>query len=148
MEKIRFSYNQITQMCEGLAEEIERWEQKPTSIVGLIRGGCVPAVILSHLLGIPCKMLAYSSHNGFGDNQDAENQISDEIANAPNQLIVDDICDSGNTMKEVMDAIRIAGNRATSCTLIYRDHDKSKYEPDMYATRITTQSWVIFPWEK
>lgn len=150
MEKIRFTYNQITQMCEDLADDIRSWEPelKPTSIVGIIRGGCVPAVILSHLLGIPCKMLAYSSHNGFGDNQDADNHIPYDIVNTPGQLLVDDICDSGNTLKEIMEEICSAGNTAATCTMVFRDHDKSNYEPCSYGVRITTENWIVFPWEQ
>jgi hypoxanthine phosphoribosyltransferase len=145
--KIRYSYNQITQMCEDLAEIINDMDEaeKPKTIVGLIRGGCIPAVILSHLTKIPCKMLSYSSHQGFGGGEN-DNQIPGDILEGVMQLFVDDICDSGYTLKEVMEACG-EGMGNLSASLIYRDHTKSQFDPDMYATRITDSSWVVFPWE-
>lgn len=147
MERIKFSYNQITQMCEDLADIINGMDNadKPKVIVGLVRGGCVPAVILSHLVKIPCKMLSYSSHRGFGQGEN-ENEIPDDILEGTQQLFVDDICDSGYTLKEVMEACG-EGMGNLSASLIYRDHDKSQYVPDMYAHRITNGSWIQFPWE-
>lgn len=147
MEKIRFTYNQITQMCEDLADIVRGMdkEDKPTVIIGLIRGGCVPAVILSHMLKLPCKMLAYSSDRGFGGGEN-DNQIPMDVLEGVRQLFVDDICDSGYTLLEVMESCG-PGMGNQSAALIYRDHDKSQFTPDMYATRITNDRWVVFPWE-
>lgn len=150
MQKIRFSYNQITQMCEELAEKIQALpkEEQPEVIIGIVRGGAVPAVILSHMLKLPVKMLHYSSVRGCGDDLNHDNQIPADILAAPRQLFVDDICDSGYTLKEIFNALdENVCDLTNMATLIYRDHDKSVFEPMLYATRITTDHWIDFPWE-
>ena len=84
------------------------------SVYGIPRGGLIPAVALSHYLELP--LVDKPNHNS---------------------LIVDDIADSGKTMKDY-------GDNWTA-TIYY--YDKSVFEPDfwMYAKK---KEWVVFPWER
>ena len=72
----------------------------PKIVVGIKRGGLVPAVALSHKLRVPCEVLDWQTRDGF------DQIVSDKIRelyekHTSNILVVDDIVDSGKTLKEV-----------------------------------------------
>jgi xanthine phosphoribosyltransferase len=86
---------------------------RPDYIVGVTRGGAIPAVILSHLLDIPMRPLEVSLRDGgecvsdLGMAEDALGYVPSEeqavinsrwdISKKKNILIVDDINDTGAT---------------------------------------------------
>ena len=57
----------------------------------------------------------------------------------PNTLVVDDICDSGETLKKVPGVY--------TATLHYKK--SAIVKPTLYAKLIETEdNWVIYPWER
>lgn len=94
-----------------------RMRERYQSIYGILRGGLVIAVRLSHLLGVP---LIRNKRLIEGDT-----------------LIVDDVADSGHTLKE----FSITNSTAT----LYRKN-KTKVEPN-YCVR-TINKYIVFPWEQ
>ena len=82
VQKVFISWGDINAAVEILAGRITSSGLKLAAIGGLPRGGLVPAVMLSHKMGVPFVSQA-------------------NIAKVPgNILIVDDICDSGETLKQ------------------------------------------------
>ena len=66
----------MSQLVDTLCEKITNELPEVTSIHGIARGGLIPAVMISHKLGLPW---------------------SDRIL--PTTLVIDDIADSGHTLK-------------------------------------------------
>ena len=68
-------------------------------VIGLLRGGYIPAEALSRSLDIPLVLTKITSYN----NRIQGNMIISEIINERhikgNVLVVDDLIDSGNTLK-------------------------------------------------
>ena len=97
------------------------------NIYGLPRGGLIPAVMLSHQLGIPM----------------AKGDIG------PNTLIVDDICDSGETLdkfvKKYQTLYSFPFNLKTA-VLHYKPHT-SCFEPTLYSEKWNKDVWLVYPWE-
>tara|TARA_R100001480_G_scaffold2588_1_gene7223 strand:- start:586 stop:1041 length:456 start_codon:yes stop_codon:yes gene_type:complete len=97
------------------------------NIYGLPRGGLIPAVMLSHQLGIPM----------------AKGDIG------PNTLIVDDICDSGETLdkfvKKYQTLYSFPFNLKTA-VLHYKPHT-SCFEPTFNAKKWDKDDWLVYPWE-
>ena len=89
-------------------------------IYGLKRGGLIPAVMLSHMTGITM-INDCSSYNAW--------QI----------LIVDDICDSGKTLSEML-----APN--PTAVLHYKPHT-ANITPNFYASKFGSNDWIVYPWE-
>jgi hypoxanthine phosphoribosyltransferase len=148
------------QLAEGSADivtqmAIHGWSD-PEYIVGLTRGGLVPAVSISHITNIPMIAVNYSSVAGRGDNRNHANALpaiyghtvsgTGKQPEMPELLIVDDICDSGQTMKEVFDHYSNQGHRVWTASLYYKEG--AVITPDFYWQKIPEESpWIIFPFE-
>jgi xanthine phosphoribosyltransferase len=121
----------LTGIVAKLCREITNSNWKPDYIVGLTRGGLVPAVMISHYFNIPMHTLSVSLRDSAIDSEsnlwmaedalgpqtperyiDNENDIGGILGSAAdllelgstykNILIVDDINDSGATINWIM----------------------------------------------
>ena len=81
---VNYSWNNIEELIHSIRREVGIY--KPTHIVGVARGGLIPAVMLSHMLNIPMETLGVS----FRDNKATHHTKFKPIDDA-RYLIVDDI---------------------------------------------------------
>ena len=70
MNKLYLNWKTIDQYCNKLAIQILKSEWKPDYIVGIGRGGLVPAVILSHILEVPMHSLKVTLRDGAEEDCD------------------------------------------------------------------------------
>ena len=101
-------------------------------IVGVNRGGLVLAVMLSHLhndITVRC----YNSGSGNSDVR---------MISKASILVVDDIVDTGSTMKNI---IEVLGNEIKTASLFYRVG--AKIEPNFYWSIADKGVWIKFPYE-
>lgn len=120
-EKVFMSWNWVDLQIEVLANKIGS-NSKFTVVTGIPRGGLIPAVMLSHKLGI--KYMPYR----------------EAIKALKPVLVVDDIADTGYTLTEL-------GTRGFStATLCFRY--STQYTPQYYGEEITDNRWLVFPWEE
>lgn len=120
MNKRIISYKEFKNHISKICRDITQSNWRPDYVVGLTRGGLLPAVMISHYLDIPCETLkiCLRDHQGSESNcwmaEDALGYISleDRKANGGWEalqsrrkkiLIVDDINDSGATLNWLMD---------------------------------------------
>lgn len=153
----RPSYYDIQGGCYHIAMQIARKGITFDRIVGLSRGGLIPAVELSNILDTPLVPATYSSYRGQGDNKNHTNRLPEifgehtsgtgELPEPLSLLIVDDICDSGYTMSEVRDHYVRVGHRVHTTALYYKT--SAVFTPDVYWQLIGPGApWILFPWEK
>ena len=91
----------VATICREIAAD--NW--KPDYIVGLTRGGLLPAVMISHYLNIPMQSLDVSLRDG-GECTSNLGMAEDAFGcsgPAKNILIVDDINDQGSTLNWIME---------------------------------------------
>ena len=120
-QKVFMSWNWVDLQIEILANKIGS-NSKFTVVTGIPRGGLIPAVMLSHKLGI--KYMPYR----------------EAIKALKPVLVVDDIADTGYTLTEL-------GTRGFStATLCFRY--STQYTPEYYGEEITDDRWLVFPWEE
>jgi hypoxanthine phosphoribosyltransferase len=125
-DKIFLSWNDIEALVDHLVEQINKMDKKPFYIYGVPRGGAILAVWLSHKTGIDYYQLNSA-------------QIS-KTADLSHILIVDDICDSGETIKKLKESF----NKCQTATLYYKETAIDK--PDIYGETVE-EEWIVFPWE-
>lgn len=116
MKKIYYSWNDVNGAVLEIARSIIASDWRPDYIVGITRGGAIPAVMLSQFLGIPMRPLEVSLRDGgqcvsdLGMAEDAFGYTSKEVdffngdpmellsgGIAKNILVIDDINDTGAT---------------------------------------------------
>lgn len=133
-EKITLTWNDF----ENIVPEIANYYKKQniTHIVGISRGGLPLAVCLSNLLNIPMTPIVWQTRDG-SIRQVKELEV---FKNQDTILFVDDICDSGKTIKEIKQHLP----QSRWCTIVNKQWNLTEYSPiDMCGD----DRWVIFPWE-
>jgi len=116
-------------------------------LVGIVRGGCIPAVYLSHRLGIPMRTVSWSTFHKE-QMRECAMDIAEDVHDGKKILLVDDILDSGRTLKELFDDWGCARDKVDLSVLIY--NKAQSIVPDFYGTvidRDVSQDWVTFWWE-
>ena len=113
-KKVYLSWDDINILVEDLCSTIVSSGAQIKSITGIPRGGFIPAVMISHKLHIP-----YVSRT----NKDT--------------LVVDDICDTGETLKKSI--------AMYTATLHYKP--TAGFTPDFYSKEVGTE-WIVYPWER
>lgn len=141
------SWNRIYDMLLSLADRIRKDSFKPDIIVGVSRGGWPPARVLSDLLGNPnLASVRAEFYLGVAETkgepcltQPISAQVVDKRA-----LIVDEVADTGKSLKLVKEHIIEQGAREVRIATVYYK-PWSIVQPDYYEKE--TSDWVVFPWE-
>lgn len=113
--KIHLSWDDVDKLVDILCEKIITELPNIDSVFGLKRGGLIPAVMVSHKLGLPW---------------------SDVML--PNTLVIDDICDSGFTLKNTVGCY--------TAVLHHKPHTAC-YTPNIHAKIHEGDEWLKYPWE-
>jgi hypothetical protein len=141
------SWNQIYDILLDLADRIRKDGFKPDIIVGVSRGGWTPARVLSDLLGNPnLANVRAEFYVGVAERK-CEPALTQPISVAvagKRVLIVDEVADTGKTLKLVKEHIIEQGAvEARTATAYCKPRNIVK--PD-YCSK-ETGDWIIFPWE-
>ena len=150
MNKLWYSWEEMRRDVNVLARDIVLDKFDPNVIVGLSRGGLTPGVMLSHWFKKPFKPVK-SSLRDFPEWEDYLPKPTDERV-----LIVDDICDSGETFQKMQSWIR--GPRKNMPLDLPVDvrfaslwwNNECDFEPTYYVNEMaktSTNTWIMFPWE-
>jgi hypoxanthine phosphoribosyltransferase len=127
-EKHYVSWNEIDELVNSLTQQIAQSGIQFENIFGLQRGGLIPAVMVSHKLGIPM----------------TKGTIS------PNTLIIDDICDSGVTFANFFETHQkeyaFPFNLNFAC--LHYKPQTSVFKPTFYSSIWNSNDWIVYPWER
>jgi|TARA_B100001094_G_scaffold117348_1_gene113192 xanthine phosphoribosyltransferase len=148
IKKHYYSWQDIENMCSSIVLQMYNNNWRPDYIVGITRGGNIPATIISNMLDIPCEAMKVSFRND--DRVDKDFWLS-ELVQEKNILIVDDINDTGETFKwilkdwmleKILHKVKFATlteNIASDFGYVsYYVHEVNKSEEDV---------WLVYPWE-
>ena len=143
-------YERFLADLEAVAVQIEADDWQPDFLVGIGRGGLVPAAFLSHRTGIAMLSVDHSSGEpGFAD--ELLDKLAAKIMAGRRILIVDDINDSGGTIAYLRAAIEAKGADAAGlrvAVLINNLRSKAKTEyRGAEIDRDRDKRWFVFPWE-
>jgi uncharacterized protein len=141
------TWNQIYDMLLSITQKIQNQNYRPDIIVGIARGGLVPARILSDLLETP--QLSFIEAKFYTDiQQTLQKPILKQTLSTPvsfkKTLIVDDIADTGESIKLVKTHLQQQGASQIETATLYQK-PWSAIIPDFYEKQTT--NWVVFPWE-
>ncbi len=133
---------QVDKACYLIAQKIKERSPNGFVLAAVSRGGLVPATIISHYL--KHKDIRFIRLSSYSDeNKEQVKMIdttSDEIPNDANTYIIDDLCDSGETVQYLRGKYPLA----QIYTLINKN---PQIKPDYFPMPEQMGVWINFPWE-
>ena len=121
--KVFISWDEYENHIDSIVDWVQAHELSLGAVYGLPRGGLPIAVSLSHRLNLPLLMNYYDR----------------KIVTERKILVVDDIADTGYTLKDFENTHNVI------CTFHY--HKQSIVEPDYWVTE-KGDDWIVYPWER
>ncbi len=141
------TWNKIYGMLLRQAEKIRQSGFKPDVIVGIMRGGWIPARVLSDLLEIPALVtVRVEFYLGVAETKKEPVLTQGVSASVTGKkaLIVDDVADTGKSLQLAREHVLQQGAAEVRIATVYRK-PWSVITPDYYETE--TSCWIVFPWE-
>ncbi|MCS7119345.1 MAG: phosphoribosyltransferase [Archaeoglobaceae archaeon] len=143
-----YTWKDIENLCIKLAEIIKSSGFQVDAIVAIARGGWVPARILADLLGVKELYSVKTEHWGIVATITGKAKITQPLSvtlDGKNVLIVDDVADTGETIKIVKD--HVTSLKAKDVRTAVLDYKKtSTFVPDYFAIEMDSWKWIIYPW--
>ncbi len=146
-DKEILTWNDFAVMSRELAQEIADSGFNPEVLIGVARGGMIPAGALTYSLGVK---LTDAINVEF--YTDVEATLPDPVLLAPmldidsirgkRVLVVDDVVDSGRTLALVLELLTKFGAEVRSA-VIY-EKPTTSVKPDFVWK--STSKWIVFPW--
>jgi hypoxanthine phosphoribosyltransferase len=139
-------WDHVYSLLLEIADRVKERGFEPDIIVGISRGGLLPARILSDLLDNPnlanvkvdFYVDVYQTKEAPVITQPVSVSVKDKRL-----LVVDDITDTGQSFRLVWGTLMQEASEVKAATLYHKPW--SCFTPDIYARE--TKAWVIFPWE-
>jgi hypoxanthine phosphoribosyltransferase len=125
VKKVYVGWGELEESVSKLVSNIKEIDY----VIGIPRGGLIIAVMVSHRLGIKHMTIDHLEKL----EEDGFDLIKKRI------LIVDDISDSGQTLK------RYKKDGYTTATLDVRNSTITV--PDHYVNWLDNTNWIVYPWE-
>ena len=128
----------------------DRYQEEPiTLIIGIQRGGLIPATILSHKLKVPMQCLEWQTRDG--DFRNVAGLLRTFVEPRDGKILfIDDMWDSGKTLREIKQYM--TGGNYEVAVLIDRLGDEdlvnfSAWDKEMVDDIYKYFNWITFPWE-
>ena len=175
IEKVYYDYAQIHEWVNTITFQMYKDAWRPDYIVGLTRGGLVPAVIMSNALDIPMHTLKVNLRDHVEGSESNLWMAEDAFGYAggggtrtdpalrKNILIVDDINDTGATLDWIIQDWQsgclpthhawnaVWGNNVRFAVCIDNLSSNFSRKVDYCGTEINKSEqdvWIVYPWER
>lgn len=141
MEDHTINWETIAELCSLIALRVACSSRPIDKVIGLARGGVIPGSLIARKLEV--EFIAVAAQSYDENNIRGELKIAGHQVPGDNFLVVDDICDSGHTLKAMVDLY--SDKEVQTASLIYKENDL--HVPNYYGKLVDDESWIIFPWE-
>jgi hypoxanthine phosphoribosyltransferase len=144
------AYGEFVSDVHAIADALKADHWRPDHLVGIGRGGLVPAAYLSHRTGISMLSVDFSSGvPAFAD------ELLHKLAAATREgqriLLVDDINDSGRTIEALNRSLSAEGGAIDNVRVAVLIDNVRSVAKVHYRSRTidraTDKRWFVFPWE-
>jgi len=142
------SWREVDACCGLLARRIKHAGFKPDIIVGIARGGWVPARLLSDLLlnrNVASIKIEFYEKAGVPGTKPRITQPVSTSVRGKRVLLVDDVADTGESLAAAVAHLKRRGAKEIKvATLHYKP--QSIFKPDFFIGE--TSDWLVYPWER
>ena len=128
------------ELCRGLALKVSA-DYQPDLVVGIARAGVIPGAVIASILRCDFASITTTRvHDGEAPALVSRPTLSPKGRKV---LLVDETCDSGDTMRLAASVMREEGAQALRTAVSFRCGD---YKPDFAA--LQTTAFIILPWDR
>lgn len=159
MEKLALNWQEVQQLINEIARQVQVSGWNPDLIIGIDRGGLPASIMLSHYLELPHETVKVSLRDG--GTCESVTWAPSDVIDGKKILIVDDINDSGATQAWLKEdwAGCVAGVKADFVGqhwhkdvrfAVLVDNESSPEDSDyagMSINKAERDVWIDFPWE-
>lgn len=141
------TWNKIYDSLLNQSQKIQKQTEKIDLILGISKGGLIPARILADFLQVSeIITIQVKFYIGIAQTHDEPIIIQPLTVNLSGKkiLVVDDIADTGKSLKIVIEHLESLGITEIKTATLYLNN-RSVIKPDFYEE--ITDKWVVFPWE-
>jgi hypoxanthine phosphoribosyltransferase len=142
-----FSWQDVYNLTLRLSEKIVNSGFKPSVIVGIARGGWIPARILSDVLYANTmwnvRIEYYSDLGSKGREPKITQPLIVPLA-GQRVLVVDEVVDTGESLLYAIEHVKKQGVAEVRSAVLHLK-PKSRIAPDYYMQMV--DSWTVYPWE-
>jgi hypoxanthine phosphoribosyltransferase len=163
MKKVYYTWQDVENQTQEILRQLQRDAWQPDYVVGLTRGGLVPANLISQYLEVPMETLKVSLRDASMEHPPESNLwMAEDAYRRKKILIVDDINDSGATLnwikKDWEDSclpesdrwFEVWGDNVRIAVLVDNEASKSQLNSNYSAidlNKAEEDCWIVFPWE-
>ena len=145
---LKVSWKHLEELVEELAEKISA-DYKADVMIGILRGGMTVAHLLSDIMGYDeIYPIGCTSYVDVREKRALRvyNPLFLKDLSGKRVLVVDDVADSGGTLKEIVEREVAPKNPLETRTATLHIKPWSTFKPDYYVD--VTDAWIVYPWEK
>ena len=147
------SYDEYHDLIEKLAIKVHQSGWKFDTILCLARGGMRPGDVLSRIFDVPLAIMSTSSYRAEEGTVQGHLDIAHFITTPQGQiagkvLLVDDLADTGVTLKAVVERLRTNYQPITELrTAVIWTKGCSTFKPEYSVQDLPTNPWIHQPFE-
>lgn len=148
MKEMAMSWEEAEDAVRRIASKMKSSGFTPDLIVGISRGGLVPARLLSDILGNrELYVIRIGFYTGVGKTAREPRILQDLPMHVKGKkiLLIDDISDTGGSFRTAVEHLKSRGASEIKTASLHLK-STSSFKPDFFI--YTTDAWVIYPWEK
>ncbi|MCV2349064.1 phosphoribosyltransferase [Paucibacter sp. Y2R2-4] len=147
------SWDEYHMLTERLALKIHASGWEFDQILCLARGGMRPGDVLSRVFDKPLGIMSTSSYRAEAGTIQGRLDIAKYITMPKGELagrvlLVDDLADSGVTLKAVVERLRSMPAISELRSAVIWTKGVSAYTPDYYVEMLETSPWIHQPFEE
>lgn len=147
MKYLILSWSDVYNLTLQLSERIVDSGFIPDLIIGIARGGWIPARILSDVLYANAMFnvrIEYYTDLGVHGREPKITQPLSIPIEEKNVLIIDEVADSGESMYHAIEYVKRLGAKNLRSAVLHLK-PTSRIVPDFYMQLV--DSWTVYPWE-
>ena len=152
--KLFYNYETLVNDLQDIVRDMALAQYKPEVIIGPGRGGYLIGVMLSHYFDVPFRGFNWQTRDGEFEDSTTLKHILEKYKDSK-ILLVDDINDTGKTLKAIDDVLydyaldKMIDINIKYATLLSKS-SSSFQDIDFYARELTPDynPWVVFPYEQ
>lgn len=147
------SWDEYHQMIERLAIQVHRSGWQFDQILCLARGGMRPGDVLSRVFDKPLAIMSTSSYRAEAGTIQGRLDMAKYVTMPRGELagrilLVDDLADSGETLKAVVDRLRSMPQISQLRSAVIWTKGVSTYTPDYFVEALPSSPWIHQPFEE